>query len=94
MVVPYTAPYVDCQFCREPIEITSFMKGKPDSRILSVLCANCGLRICATPETLAAFSRRDETFADEADLARRMRATRVATGARAILCRIGAARPA
>jgi hypothetical protein len=81
------APAVGCLFCREPIEIASFVPGPPDPRVLSAACSNCGLLVSATPPTLLAWSRPVATSEDE--IAARMRARRVAQGTRAILRHVG-----
>jgi hypothetical protein len=75
-------------FCREPIAIASFVAARPDPRIMSAACTNCGLMVSATPAALAAWTRPNDT--SDWDLADRLRAQRVARGTRAILERVGA----
>ena len=87
---PAAGPVVGCLFCREPIEIGSFVPGSLDPRVLSTACPNCGLLVSATTATLAAWSRSDLDSGRVSDLAGRRRALRVANGARAILERVGA----
>jgi hypothetical protein len=84
---PIAAPAVGCLFCREPIEIASFVAGPPDPRVLSAACPNCGLLVSATPATLAAWSRPVAT--SEKEVAARLRARRVALGTQAILGHAG-----
>lgn len=83
-------PTVRCVFCREPIEIGSFVAGASDPAIRSTACSNCGLMVSATSTTLAAWSRRGVASDQDDDLAGRLRARRVAMGTRAILERVGA----
>jgi len=80
---------VGCLFCREPIELASFVAGPPDPRVLSSSCSNCGLLVSATSATLDVWSRTDVVTHRDDDLAARMRARRVASGTRAILDRVG-----
>jgi hypothetical protein len=87
MAPPIAAPAVGCLFCREPIEIASFVAGPPDPRLLSAACPNCGLLVSATPRTLAVWSR--PGVASEGDIAARLRARRVAMGTQAILGHAG-----
>jgi hypothetical protein len=87
MSTPVAAPAVGCLFCREPIEIASFVAGPPDPRVLSAACPNCGLLVSATPTTLAVWSR--PVVSSEDDIAARLRARRVAMGTRAILGSVG-----
>jgi hypothetical protein len=84
---PVAAPAVGCLFCREPIEIASFVAGPPDPRVLSAACPNCGLLVSATPTTLAVWSRPVAT--SEEEVAARRRARRVALGTQAILGHAG-----
>jgi hypothetical protein len=88
-----TGPAVGCLFCREPIQIASFAAGPPDPQVLSSVCSNCGLRVSATTATLGVWSRTDAVTHRDDDLAARMRARRVASGARAIIERAGAGEP-
>jgi hypothetical protein len=84
---PVAGLFVACMFCRERIEIASFVVGAPDPRLMSASCSNCGLMVSVTPSTLASWSTSD-VVADrdrDSELARRMRARRVAQGTRAIL---------
>jgi hypothetical protein len=72
-------------FCRERIEIESFVVGAPDPRLMSASCSNCGLMVSVTPSTLASWSTSDVSADRDSELARRMRARRVAQGTSAIL---------
>ncbi len=85
------SPSVGCQFCGEPIEIAAFVLTSPKQRILSAACSNCGLRVSATLPTVASWHRAQVGPDRAGDLARRLRARRVAQGTEAILSQ---ARPA
>jgi len=82
---PVAALFVACMFCHERIEIASFVVGTPDPRLRSASCSNCGLMVSVTPSTLASWSTSDDAADRDRDLARRMRARRVAEGTLAVL---------
>lgn len=80
-----SGPAIGCQFCGEPIEIVSFVLASPKQRILSAACSNCGLRVSATLPMVASWNRAQVGLDHAGDLARRLRARRVAQGTEAIL---------
>jgi hypothetical protein len=86
-----SGPSVGCQFCGEPIEIASFVLASPSQRILSAACSNCGLRVSATLPMVASWHRAQAGPDRASELARRLRARRVAHGTEVILAQ---ARPA
>jgi len=71
-----------CVFCREPIEIGSFIVGDRQTR--SASCPNCGLRVSMTAYAWTLWNA-DATSATERSLSDRRRARRVANAARLIL---------
>jgi hypothetical protein len=71
-----------CVFCREPIEIGSFIVGDRQTR--SASCPNCGLRVSMTAYAWTLWNAH-ATAPSELSLTDRLRARRVATAARLIL---------
>jgi hypothetical protein len=71
-----------CVFCREPIEIDSFIVGERQTR--SACCPNCGLRVSLTAYAWTLWNA-DATTATDTSLSDRRRTRRVADAARLIL---------
>ena len=72
-----------CVFCREPIELGSFVEAAHSTRTTS--CTNCGLRVSVTEAAWAQWCAADTESVAERTLGERLRARRVATAAQLIL---------